>query len=353
MPAANPILTPDRGKAHSVALAVLCVLAVVQVIAMFRAVWLAKSRSLTPTSAAVAGVQNAAPVPAAGTALAGVPPPGRLTAAPTAPAHLAAVPPQAGPLSKSATQPATAAKTAAAAQSAGPPLDAEAQDLLDVARQLRPLGDLKGAIEVLKRIDLKSPDHPVVLDEMAQTFDQMGLADQAATTRAKLAAIKARPAPPPAAVDPTKILSLGDCSVVRDPSVTKGEKLTLRVPICSHPGVPVDPQGIDIEVFFFDLVNGQTIEQTKADLPVNTWVNPPVDWTNGEERLDVLYSMPEMTKELVKEIGQRKFHGYIVKLSYQGRLQDTVMEPASLGNFGAQPTAPPPTPAKAPARKGK
>ena len=34
MAAANPILTPDRGKAHSVALGVLCALAVVQVSAM-------------------------------------------------------------------------------------------------------------------------------------------------------------------------------------------------------------------------------------------------------------------------------------------------------------------------------
>lgn len=353
MPAANPILTPDRGKAHSVALAVLCVMAVFQVFAMVRAVWLAKSRSLASSPAGTVAIQSPVPAPAASAPLASVPPPGVLTAAPPVPARPAVAPPPVIPLSKPAIQSVAVAKTAAAAPSAGPPLDAEAQDLLDVARQLRPLGDLKGAIEVLKRIESKSPDHPMVLDEMAQTFDQMGLTDQATTTRAKLAAIKARPAPSPAAVDPTKILSLGDCSVLRDPSVTKGEKLTLRVPIRSHPGVPVDPQGIDIEVFFFDLVNGQTIEQTKADLPVNTWVNPPVDWTDGEERLDVLYSMPEMTKELVKEIGQRKFHGYIVKLSYQGRLQDTVMEPASLGNFGAQPTPPPPKPAKAPARKGK
>jgi hypothetical protein len=111
--------------------------------------------------------------------------------------------------------------------------------------------------------------------------------------------------------------------------------MTLRLPIRSHAGAVVDPAAIDIDVFFFDLVNSEKVEQTKADAPVNTWVDAPVDWKEGQERLDVLYSMPEMTEDVIRSIGQRKFYGYIVKLYYQHKLQDTVMEPASLRNFGA------------------
>ena len=77
---------------------------------------------------------------------------------------------------------------------------------------------------------------------------------------------------------------------------------------------------------------------------MNTWVDEPVDWKEGQERLDVVYSMPEMTPEVVRAIGQRKFYGYIVKLSYQNNVQDIVMEPASLQNFGAE---------SAPQTKGK
>ena len=135
--------------------------------------------------------------------------------------------------------------------------------------------------------------------------------------------------------DPSKILGIGPCELMRDPAVTRGEKITLRLPIRCQPGQVVDPAEIDVAVFFFDLVNGEKVEQTKADAPVNTWLDAPVDWTEGQERLDVVYSMPEMTAEVIRSIGRRKFHGYIVKLYYQHKLQDTVMEPAALQNYGA------------------
>lgn len=131
------------------------------------------------------------------------------------------------------------------------------------------------------------------------------------------------------------MLGIGACELIRDPSVTRGEKVTLRLPIRCQPGQVIDPGAIDIDVFFFDLVNGEKVEQTKADVPVNTWVDAPVDWKDGQERLDVVYSMPEMTADVIRGIGRRKFHGYIAKLYYEHKLQDTVMEPASLQNYGA------------------
>ena len=246
------------------------------------------------------------------------------------------------------------------------PLNAEMQELIELAQQLRPLGDLKGALDVLKRADIMSPDHPAVLAEFAQTYEQMGLGDKAAAARQKLGSTYPvtgahyqssaasdsgiRPpasqgsalspstgltTPDSAAPDASKILGLGACELIRDRSGFRGEKVTLRLPIRSHPGAVVDPAAIDIDVFFFDLVNSEKVEQTKADAPVNTWVDAPVDWKDGQERLDVLYSMPEMTEDVIRSIGQRKFYGYIVKLYYQHKLQDTVMEPASLRNFGA------------------
>lgn len=360
MAAANPILTPDRGKAHSVALAVLCVLAAVQVAAMIRAVWLAKSKSSaipaagTATQTVTSGTTAAAPpVPASAQApVKLMPPPSVPGTEPPAPA-LASVAASRPPPAVPSSQPAASVR----------PLDAETEELIDLARQLRPLGDLNGALDVLQRASEKVPDHPKVLTEIAQTYEMMGLSDKAAAARQKAAAarlpeVAAAPRPDTQVgaglaastglttpnVDASKILSIGACEVLRDRSATRGEKLTLRLPIRSQPGVRIDPNAIDIGVFFFDLVNGEKVEQTKADAPVNTWVDTPVDWKDGQERLDVLYFMPEMTPEMIRNVGRRSFHGYIVKLYYQRKLQDTVMEPASLRSFGTE-DAPPPVPA--------
>lgn len=356
MAASNPILTPDRGKAHSVALGVLCVLAVAQMAAMVRAVWLAKSKQATPVVA-----QSQSPV---------TQPPGAPPLPPSIPAVVTrmappSVPSQVAIIPSAPITPPTP-RMSAPVPVAAPPMDAEMRELIDLAQQLRPLGDLKGALDVLRRADTISPDHPAVLAEFAQTYELMGLGDKAAAARQKLALMNAKtgaggldsspivgstpmptapgaslsPAtglttPDAAALDPTKILGIGACEVIRDRTVVRGERVTLRLPIRSQPGVVIEPNGIDIAVFFFDLVNGERVEQTKADAPVNTWVEAPVDWKDGQERLDVVYSMPEMTPEAVRSIGQRRYHGYIVKLYYQNKLQDTVMEPASLQSFGA------------------
>lgn len=348
MAAANPILTPDRGKAHSVALLVLCVLAVVQVSAMVRAVWLAKSKSIQPQvvtapSADSESPTGAPPLPASAQAISKLIPPPSI--------------PGTEPVAPVSTSPAVfAAKSKPASTAFAPPLSAELQEEIETAQQLRPLGDLKGALDVLQHADSKSPDHPKILTEMAQTYQMMGMADKATAMRQRVASIRMKSeaalatasergaslspstgltTPDARAADPSKILAIGTCEVIRDWKVTKGEKVTLRMPIRSRPGAVIDPAAIDIDVFFFDLVNGEKVEQTKADVPVNTWVDSPVDWKDGQERLDVLYSMPEMTTDVIRSIGQRKFHGYIVKLYYDHKLQDTVMEPASLQNYGA------------------
>lgn len=257
------------------------------------------------------------------------------------------------------------------------------KELLDLAAQLRPLGDSKGALEVLRKAETIEPNNVEVLKELALTYEVMGLKDKAAATRDRAAALRGGGSSlPPAAAsapiddaagnmiggglssdagrglsspamgglttpearphDPSKTLSIGRCELLRDRAATRGEKVTLRLPIRSQPGQVIDPTAIDIDVFFFDLVNGEKVEQTKADVPVNTWVDAPVDWKQGIERLDVVYSMPEMTADVIRSIGQRRFHGYIVKLYYQHKLQDTVMEPASLQHFGTG-SAPQPT----------
>ena len=357
MAAANRILTPDRGKAHSVALGVLCALTVVQVSAMVRGVWLAKSKQVPPAVSQTEGGVTLSP------------------GAPSAPAVVPAAPvlippppvPSSSPSASATPVGITPLQSKTTAPHIGTTTSDDVQELIDLAQQLRPLGDLQGALDVLRRADTTAPDNPAVLVEIAQTYDQMGLKDKAQASWKKVQAMGARAGeayaiasrrlggsaaapqapgaslspstglttPDPRPGDPSKMLGIGECELIRDRSVTRGEKVTLRLPIRSRPGEVIDPAVIDIDVFFFDLVNGEKVEQTKADVPVNTWVDAPVDWKDGQERLDLVYSMPEMTADVVRSIGQRQFHGYIVKLYYRHKLQDTVMAPASLQNFGA------------------
>jgi hypothetical protein len=54
-----------------------------------------------------------------------------------------------------------------------------------------------------------------------------------------------------------KLLSLGACQANRDPSVSNGEKVVLRVPILRQGNAVIDPSQVDIDVYFFDRVNGE------------------------------------------------------------------------------------------------
>jgi hypothetical protein len=355
MPSPGTILTPDRGTAHTVALGVLCALVVVQVAAVGRAVWLGTA----------GGRKSAAPEP----------PPGGISATPPV-AKPGLVPPPTVPLAGAgnATLPpppvspipplAAPVTSTSGAFSGSIAIDTKLDETLQVVQQLRPLGDLQSALDLLKKADSQFPDHPVVLHEMAQTYDQMGLTDKALTTWRRLESLGARAgefrtratqrlgsSPPstaatslsPAtglttpltkALDPAKALGLGLCQITRDPVVTSGERLTLRIPILSQGAI--SPDEVNIDVFFFDLVNGEKVEQTRADDPIYTWAGVPVDWAERQEILDVTYHMPVMTAEQMKNYGKRKFHGYIVKLYHQNKLMDTAADPASLlGTGGA------------------
>ena len=131
-------------------------------------------------------------------------------------------------------------------------------------------------------------------------------------------------------------LSLGACRARREASFTNGEKVVLNIPVLRRGNTPVDPSQVDINVFFFDRVNGREIAQTIADDPPTAWTSPPVDWSGiGEEPLEVTYLMPNLTPGEVAAHGKRAFHGYVVRLYYQNKLQDVAAEPRDLLDFGS------------------
>jgi hypothetical protein len=126
-------------------------------------------------------------------------------------------------------------------------------------------------------------------------------------------------------------LGVGGCKVVRDLAVAKGDKRTLRIPIVRVGASPIEPEAVNVDVFFYDRVNGTQVEPTRADPPVSSWAASPVDWSGeGMELLDVTYFLPPMSAQEQLDHGRRDFHGYLVKLYYQDRLQAVVAEPREL-----------------------
>ncbi len=237
-------------------------------------------------------------------------------------------------------------------------LEMSKEEMIDLAKQLRGLGDMQGALEVLKKADLRFINDPAVLAETAQCYEQMGLSDKASALWRQLEAMNPAQAagfhdlaarrlsalPPGANIssfagsfDAPKVLSLGACQAIKDPSAVNGEKVVLRIPLLRQGNGAVDPSKVDIDVYFFDRVNGEKVAQTIADEPVPSWGAPPVDWSGiGEEPLEVTYNLPQLTPSEIQTHGRRSYHGYVVKLYYQHKLQDTAAEPRDLLDFGSR-----------------
>ncbi|HBJ86844.1 MAG TPA: hypothetical protein DDZ88_23905 [Verrucomicrobiales bacterium] len=238
--------------------------------------------------------------------------------------------------------------------------------VVTTAKEIRGMSDMQGALEMLKRADELTPDHPAIIAEIAQTYEQMGVASKATDSWRRIqllgetnagsfyelasrrlgagpAATSAPLAMPGASgMEGEKNLRLGACQVARDFSVNNGERYTVRVPISRAGSQPVDGRAVNLEVFFFDRVNGVHVAQTIAPEPVETWQSTPVDWSgSGEETLDVVYHLPALSTAEIQQHGRRSYYGYMLRLYYNNKLQDVAAEPRDLLEFGSAPgTAP-------------
>lgn len=238
--------------------------------------------------------------------------------------------------------------------------------VITTAKEIRGLSDMQGALELLQKAEQFNPDHPAIIAEVAQTYEQMGIKTKAtdAWRRIQLLgetkagsyyelASRRLGAGPAAAAGMTalpglsgeegeKHLRLGACQVERDLRASSGERYTLRVPIARASSQPVNPKAVNLEVFFFDRVNGVQVAQSIAPEPVETWQSSPADWGGaGEETLDVTYHLPALSDAEIQQHGRRSYYGYMLRLYYDNKLQDVAAEPRDLLEFGSAPgTAP-------------
>ena len=370
------ILSAERSPAATVAIAVLCLLGVVQLGTLAKTAWRkfvpAPPVAPLPTAPALPAVPAPAlatssglpPLPDLGQT--GLPPLPSLPGAsglPPLPAPALQAPPvstpTAQPLVSASLPPPTAtlppaepqAWVSAAKVEAAPPPPAaprpksgtgnpQVDELIEVAIDSRALDDMPGALQALERAELLLPDHPAILREKALTLGRMGqqaqakaLWDRAKNLGSPAPASSPSPLGSTAAIPPSsqEPLTLGTCQIQRDASVTSGQRLIVKLPVRSQPGLAIDPSAMNLDVFFYDRVDGSRVENTKADKPEFSF-DMPVDFASGEEIISVIYHMPKLSPQEEAEIGRREFYGVVIKLYYQQKLVSTTAEPRDLLN---------------------
>ena len=235
------------------------------------------------------------------------------------------------------------------------------------ARAVSRKGDKQMAMEALRQADLMEPNHPEILSEMALIYEAMAIDEKAKSLWHRVVAMgeasaggyyflaqsrlrTSSPSQQPSAqeITPTvdssaKPILLGKCEMRKDPSVTQGEKYTLRIPVLPIPGQKVDPSTLDAQVFVFDQFADGHIGPTIAQRSPARW-NPAVpDWTDPKGAVvETDWFMPEQTEEFTKAHGgPRKILGYMVKLFYDNtKLAGQKADPVSLLNFNSESALP-------------
>lgn len=213
------------------------------------------------------------------------------------------------------------------------------------ALELRSAGDTVQALERLRTLETRLPEHPRVLQEIAVTLSQMGLASKASGYWARIQALGPEKAgafydlatmalsvdPLAADASKPKVLKLGQIQAEQDKDAAEGEeRWIISVPVLALDGATPGAADMSIDIRFFDKAEDGTIKKTTATVGED-FVSTPYDWKDkGEEVIRVVYHQKAFTPEELSETGSRKYHGYLIKLFYRDILQDTVAEPADL-----------------------
>lgn len=230
-------------------------------------------------------------------------------------------------------------------------------EMIEQARLLRDRGDANTALTRIREAQVISPDNPLIISELAVTYEKMSLEDKAleqwrriydmgetagiyyAAADAKLKASEAvarqqvaekeaaeAAAKEPAGFQPGAALALG--TITRAGGDDAG-KFAIKIPIKSRPGASVEVRDVVIQVFFYDLLPDATIVQTNANVS-SKWSTLPADWGDGDlEVLEVEYAQPpDDPKD--KTRGDRKFFGHVVRVYYKNELQAYSAEPVKL-----------------------
>ncbi|MCP5549640.1 MAG: hypothetical protein H7A53_01905 [Akkermansiaceae bacterium] len=225
---------------------------------------------------------------------------------------------------------------------------------VSAAAEYRANGDMVEALKALRQAESVLPNHPRVLSELATTFSAMGQDQRAAVYWRKVRDLGGQggggyydiagselSGDRLGAAAARAVLRLGKIAAIPDTAATEGERVVLRVEVLADPVTRPRSDEMAMLVYFYDEVDGAKTQATTADTAQN-FVSDPYDWTSGLEVIEVEYYQPPFTPEQKRELGARRYKGYIVELYYRDELQDVAADPAELRAL--DPTVPMPEP---------
>ena len=137
-------------------------------------------------------------------------------------------------------------------------------------------------------------------------------------------------------LNPTCKFGLQEITRQDETDMSAKRKFVLRVPVKAKPRARIDVHDVIVQVVFYDVVNGRSLDKTNAQVSYK-WSSPPADWADDDvEVLEVSYNLPDL--HVSDE--DRKYYGYVVSVYYKNALQDFRSEPAALAQRAQPPAVP-------------
>jgi hypothetical protein len=216
------------------------------------------------------------------------------------------------------------------------------------AKTARLAEDMMTAITKLEQALQQSPKQPQVLFELGLCHEDMGIYDRAkqyyhqvfqlgTTTAGQLYVQAAEKLKSGFEQPQDKInrLVLGRIRVFQDSARKEGEKIVLTIPIQCPPSEKIEGRDLEVRVNFFEEWGAQK-EVQPADTSLGRveyqWTTEPLDWSTGEELLQVTYTPQAPDAQQAHLFGQKKYHGQVVELTYKGQLIDAQAWPRILAH---------------------
>jgi hypothetical protein len=238
--------------------------------------------------------------------------------------------------------------------------------LLAEAQEFRQKNNARGALEAYVEADRLDPGKPGILYPMAEAQFVAGQQEESIATLKKLLALPAAadpanaeyvaqaknalqqlsaPASPDAAAPKAEPAAEGgkETAAMRDDvgipigsvmGIVKAELVdgepghkNLRVSMKGDSSAKVDPSKVHATVDFFEQDDQAQIVRNSSPNP-SEWLSSPVDWANAEpEIFQVKYRLPLEDRG---DLPPLQYYGYVVAIYYDGELQDQRADPPSL-----------------------
>jgi predicted component of type VI protein secretion system len=245
-----------------------------------------------------------------------------------------------------------AARTVAATVARPPSVDdalrAKTENMLKEARRQAAATNLLAADQILASLQILAPDALAAYEERARLFEQRGMPDKAigqwlevlrrssgtasyekaAAERARLEQTVRRQAA--AAVRKVKIASVEQYKFRESEDFDEMRILNIAL-VANAAGQVLNPDAVLVQVTFFDEDPTGAVVVTRALSPKEP-LKPEGFWHKGEEKLvTATYVLPKGFRDSEARAGRpRHYCGYVVRVLYQGELEDTDARPKTL-----------------------